>query len=337
MLGYTLIWPVTVLFPVFCSLLDPSAVAELITTKYDLRITRCQFWHRGLSDIYLLETERDLYILKVYHYHWRNKEDIYFELEFLTFLKSNGIPVSDPLESQEDGYCIYIEAPEGTRYAALFNYAAGSVALGDLNPQQSHLLGITLAKLHHCSENFRTSHPRQPLNLEYILENSLNDISPFLRERKKELEDFREIINNLKKEIQNLPTNTPYWTVCWGDPHSGNIHFTSDEHLTLFDFDQCGYGYRLFDIAKFWQVTLQSGLSRGIRDTFLTGYQSIQSISELEFLYLKPFTQIAHIWAWSISLNAAKFYDYCRLDDYYFTKRLQHLKRISGNDLYPRL
>ncbi len=325
------------MFPVFCSLLAPPAVAELISSKYHLGIIRCQFWHRGLSDIYLLETENELYILKVYHCHWRKQEDIYFELEFLKFLKSNHIPVSDPLETKEGEFCISIEAPEGIRQAALFNYAPGAVAVGDLNPQQGHLLGVTLAKLHRCSGSFRPSYPRQPLILEYILEQSLEDITPFLQERKKELQDFQDITNNLLKEIINLPAESPYWTVCWGDPHSGNIHFVSDEELTLFDFDQCGYGYRLFDIAKFWQVTLQSGLSRSIRDSFLSGYQSCQSIPEFEFLYLKPLTQIAHIWAWSISLNAAKYYDYCRLDEYYFTKRLQHLKRIGSNDLYPKL
>ncbi len=325
------------MFPVFCSLLAPPAVAELISSKYHLRINRCQFWHRGLSDIYLLETESELYILKVYHCHWRKQEDIYFELEFLKFLKSNHIPVSDPLETPEGDFCISIEAPEGVRHAALFNYAPGAVAVGDLNPQQGHLLGVTLAKLHRCSHSFTPSYPRQPLNLEYILEQSLEDITPFLQERRKELQDFQDISKNLKKQILDLPAESPYWTVCWGDPHSGNIHFVSDEQLTLFDFDQCGYGYRLFDIAKFWQVTLQSGLSRSIRDSFLSGYQSLQSLPEFEFLYLKPLTQIAHIWAWSISLNAAKYYDYCRLDEYYFTKRLQHLKRIASDDLYPRL
>ena len=327
---------VTELFPVFCSLLAPPAVAELITSKYHLEITRCQFWHRGLSDVYFLETNKNLYIFKVYHYHWRDKEDIYFELEFLTFLKSKKIPVSDPLKTTDGDLCLSIAAPEGTRYAALFNYAPGAVAIGDFNPQQSHLVGSTLAKLHRCSEHFETSSKRQPLNLEYLLEKPYQEISSFLQQ--KELEEFREITTDLQRYTQDfLALEKPYWTVCWGDPHSGNIHFSTERDLTLFDFDQCGYGYRVFDIAKFWQVTLQSGLSRSIRDAFLRGYESIQPLTDLEVSYLKPLTQIAHIWAWSISLNAAKFYDYCRLDEYYFTKRLQHLKRIGSDDFYPRL
>ena len=55
-----------------------------------------------------------------------------------------------------------------------------------------------------------------------------------------------------------------------------NVHFTEDNQITLFDFDQCGYGWRVFDIAKFLQVSLSAGIKREIRDAFLAGYQQAQ-------------------------------------------------------------
>jgi len=325
------------MFPVFSSILAPEAIAQFVRTEYHLQIINCQFWHRGLSDVYLLESSNSSYIFRIYHHHWRNREDIGFELEFLTYLRKNKIPVSEPLISINREVCLSLQAPEGTRYGALFDFAAGAIALGDVNTQQSYLLGTTIAKLHQCSLDFHSSYFREPLDLKFILDNALVHISPFLAKREKELQELHEIVKFLQEQISQLSQQPPYWTTCWGDPHSGNIHFEGNHSLTLFDFDQCGYGYRLFDIAKFWQVAIQSGLSRNIRDEFLRGYQRGESLSSIEISLLNSFTQIAHIWSWSISLNTAKLYDYCRLDDHYFSRRIQHLKRLSSKDFYPRL
>jgi Ser/Thr protein kinase RdoA (MazF antagonist) len=117
--------------------------------------------------------------------------------------------------------------------------------------------------------------------------------------------------------------------VCWGDPHSGNVHFTLEHRLTLFDFDQCGYGWRSFDIAKFLQVAVRTGLKRSIRDTFLSGYKSISPLTSWEEDHLQALTQVAHIWMWAIHLQSLELHQYSRLDDFYFTQRLEQLKRIN--------
>ena len=53
-------------FPAIYSTLSPQALIEGVLTKYELgAIDRCLFWNRGLSDIYLIETDNKPYILKV--------------------------------------------------------------------------------------------------------------------------------------------------------------------------------------------------------------------------------------------------------------------------------
>jgi hypothetical protein len=45
------------LFPVVYSTLDAHALAALAFSNYPIDVSKsCQFWHRGLSDVYLLET-----------------------------------------------------------------------------------------------------------------------------------------------------------------------------------------------------------------------------------------------------------------------------------------
>ncbi len=321
------------MFPVVYSILSPQALVAMLRTHYSLpEVKQCQFWHRGLSDTYLVNIDHYPYILRVSHHHWRSQSDIAFELELLDFLYQQQLPVACPIRTQQGQLFIEINAPEGKRYLTLFTYAEGTVALGDLNLTQSHLLGETLANIHRVSQEFDCTFERQSLTLNYLLDDSLAFIVPFLQPHSQDLAELLEIASTIKQTLKQLPDHAPYWSVCWGDPHSGNVHFTADNQLTLFDFDQCGYGWRIFDIAKFLQVSMQSGLNRRIREAFIEGYQAVQSLDSLEMDCLQALTQTAYIWSWAISLNATQFYDYCRLDMGYFRHRLEQLKRFTARD-----
>ena len=164
------------------------------------------------------------------------------------------------------------------------------------------------------------------------MDESLEKITPFLQHKTCELHYLKDAIAQIKRQINQLPMEEPYWGICWGDPHSGNVHFTEDNQVTLFDFDQCGYGWRAFDIGKFLQVSLQSGLSRKVRDAFLEGYQTVETLSELERSSLQAFTQTAYIWSWAICLTTMQMHNYSRLDPFYFNHRLERLKRLKSDD-----
>lgn len=318
-------------FPAIYSTLAPQALTHLVFENYDIEVLKgCRFWHRGLSDVYLVETLDRSYILRLSHHHWRTQSDIQFELEFLTFLAQNQIPVAAPIPTKGGKLMLEIKAIEGERYAALFPVALGSVAIGDLNKTQAFLLGEMVAKLHQIAYQFKPVSHRYPLTLNYLLEQSLGAIAPFMDHRTAEWKYLLETSLQIKKQVKCLPMEPPYWTICWGDPHSGNVHFTVNNQLTLFDFDQCGFGWRAFDVAKFLQVSLQTGLNRAVRDSFLAGYQSITTLTFRELDCLQVLTQVAYIWSWAIHLNSIKLYDYSRLDGRYFTCRLQQLKQLRS-------
>lgn len=320
-------------FPTVYSSLDIQGIVNYILPQYAIEVVKtCQFWHRGLSDIYLIETEGNSYILRISHHHWRSRSEIEFELEFLEFLYQNQIPVAHPLPNQNNQLLIEINAPEGKRYASLFPFAQGQIPLGDLNEKQSYHLGVTVAKIHNLGLNFNSQFERQALTLEYLLDDSLSIIKPFLQNRQTDFNYLIDQIENLKLKLSDFPKNSPFWTTCWGDPHSGNMHFTCDHQVTLFDFDQCGYGYRIFEIAKFWQVCIRTGMTRKTRDAFLQGYQSLNPLTEIELNHLQFFVQVAHIWSWAIHVEGLKNYNYSQLDHYYFTQRLQKLKYLVSHE-----
>ncbi|NJR50400.1 MAG: phosphotransferase [Leptolyngbyaceae cyanobacterium CSU_1_3] len=319
------------LFPVAYSTLTGEALIAKVLSRYKIEpVTHCQFWNRGLSDVYLVETQASRYVLRVSHAHWRSKSDIDFELELLDFLRQHCAPIAYPLRTQDEQLAIEIKAPEGKRYASLFIYAPGKVALGDLNPTQSQTLGETVAKLHLIGTNFCSHADRSPMTLKYLLDDSFTTIAPFLKPH--QLECLQAAIAQIKYQLRDFPQEPPFWGICWGDPHSGNAHFTADNQVMLFDFDQCGYGWRAFDIAKFLQVALSTGVGKTVRESFLSGYRSVQDVTDLEINSLQAFTQVAQIWRWAISVTYANLHAYSRLDDYYFNVRLEQLKRFQSPD-----
>jgi Ser/Thr protein kinase RdoA (MazF antagonist) len=320
-------------FPAVYSTLSPSALADLVLTRYPIDVPKnCQFWHRGLSDVYLLETLTEPYILRVSHCHWRQKWEIDFELDWLDYLCGHGVPVASPLRTVEGKLSLEITAPEGKRYGVLFRRAPGEIALGDLDRFQARQLGSIVARIHHLGQDFQSLAYRNPLNGKYLLQDSLQAIAPFLHQRPADLHCLLETIAEIEAVFEGLPDESPYWSVCWGDPHSGNVHITSENEMTLFDFDQCGPGWRAFDLGKFLQVSLQSGLHRQVRQAFIEGYDEVAGLTEIERSSLQSLTQAAYIWSWAISLQNTRMTDYSRLDDSYFTARLSMLKRLKTKE-----
>jgi Ser/Thr protein kinase RdoA (MazF antagonist) len=320
------------LFPVSYSTLRADVLANQVLTQYPIGPIRdCQLWTRGLSDVYLVKTAEQQYILRISHVHWRSQSDIQFEMELLDFLQQRQIPVAHPIATTAGEFLFPIAAPEGRRYATLMTYAPGSIPLGDFNQIQSHTLGHTLAQMHVASADFVPTTDRQPLDQAHLIDESLAIILPQLQDPAM-IASLAATRDQLHAALRSLPQTPPFWVVCWGDPHSGNVHCTSDRQMTLFDFDQCGYGWRAFDVAKFLQMSLCSGMRYSVRNAFLDGYQSVLPLTEVELAALRPLTQVAHLWRWAISLNYALIHEYSRLDNFYFLHRIEQLKMLNHHD-----
>jgi Ser/Thr protein kinase RdoA (MazF antagonist) len=320
-------------FPVIYSTLSAIAIAERVLPLFGLvNVERCELWHRGLSDIYLVHTPGGLYVLRISHNHWRSQTEIYFELDFLNFLAAKDIPVAAPLPTKEGDFAIEIKAPEGDRYATLFPFAPGGIALGGWTVEQSRQLGEVVAQIHLVSQEFCCVHPRQPLNLDYLLDESMEMILPFFGDRPKDLHFLQEATWKIRDKLAEFSQESPFWSVCWGDAHSGNVHFTADQKLTLFDFDQCGYGWRAFEIGKFFQAALSTGMRRNVREAFVLGYNSQTTFTSEEENALQFLTQLAYIWSWRISLQNILLFNNSQLDHHYLTQRLERLKALCTPD-----
>jgi Ser/Thr protein kinase RdoA (MazF antagonist) len=189
------------LIPVIHSVPDGTALITHVLCEYPIsQPLNCKFYKRGLNDTYLVETDRENYILRVYRRGWRNKQEIDFELELLEFLHKQKQPVAYPILRKDGNFITEILAPEGVRYAAVFSYASGRAVNEKLNSRQSYILGESLAKIHLTSNTFTSSFSRPILNDKYLLDWSIAAIIPLYQYRKNDIDYLdREV-----KIIQDL-------------------------------------------------------------------------------------------------------------------------------------
>lgn len=323
--------------PVIHSIPSGEALIATLLPSYPITKPRsCHLYKRGLNDTYLVETEQERYILRVYRRKWKTKEEIDFELEVLTFLHSQNQPVAYPIEREDGNFTTEIAAPEGKRYAALFSYAPGRAVNEKLDSKQSQRLGEVLAIIHQTLDNFNSSFSRPHLNNEYLLDWAMVKIAPLYQHRKSDIEYLHTQIEQVKTQLEalKLSNSRREYGICVGDVHSGNAHFNKENQPTLFDFDQCGYGWRAFDIAKFMHIAITWKIDVKVRNLFLEGYQRIRQLDTVQLASIPIFIKAAHIWVMGIGTGAVgDVIPYGCFTDDWLDQRLATLKSLDvGNN-----
>ena len=118
---------------------------------------------------------------------------------------------------------------------------------------------------------------------------------------------------------------SPTWGLCHGDLHSENAHFTEEDNPTLYDFDCCGFGSRIYDMATFtWSRYLFAHSAANRERTqlaFITGYEAERSLPEDTLTALPFFMVLRQLWVMGIHASPVTgHYGRRWLDERYVTK-----------------
>lgn len=278
------------------STIDPDELMAKVIPDYSIDTPiKCVFWERGANDTYQVRCTDALYFLRIYRHSAFPREANEFEAEALNYLHQQGCPVAYPIERKSGGFVTEILAPEGLRYALLTALAEGSTPDYD-SPKICRLVGQSVARMHLASSGFSTSHKRTYLDLPGLLENSMVDIRNHLAHRQDVLSAIEKIAHDVQIAVQGVPEGSLDIGICHGDLHGGNLH-VHDGKVTLFDFEECAIGYRVYDLATFkWGECLGSDERRAKRwPSFLEGYESIRPITGPERSLVDSFVIIREL------------------------------------------
>lgn len=283
------------------SILDGEVLARLIEANYDLTLPiECSLFSRSINDVYLVASQGQQFILRisrVRRYGSFDDRAYSFELELLRFLHGNGLPVVYPLARRDKETLGAINAPEGKRYYALFSYAEGNI-VSSLNQEQSYILGQSLARFHLAANEFSPTHPRFHLDENYLINEPMRRLKWFSQLPQEDLDFLDSLCMSLRETIQSLSQQRDEYGIIHGDLWWRNVHFAG-RRATLFDFDFCGYGWRVSDIASLRGNAIIYGkiLSDDVVAALLEGYQSARPLTEVELAAMSDFAKITVVWA----------------------------------------
>lgn len=272
-----------------------ESLARLLETEYSPEgPVTCKLLRRGFNDHYVVTAGESRSLLRVYHArkHWVHGEgDIRFELELLSHLREHGVGVACAIPRRSGELLGRLEAPEGTRRYALFEYAPGGPA-GDFTADGCRAMGELMARLHVAADRFTTAHTRFSLDADWLIDLPLRSLAPYLHRLSPDDAAYVQAAGaRIKDELAAVALEPGVWGIVHGDLHGGNCHIAADGTVTLFDFDHCGYGWRAYDLSCF--LCLRSEAERA---ACLEGYEAVRPLTESERAALPAFYKARLFW-----------------------------------------
>jgi len=360
-----------------------KTIRRLVEDNYDLgKLTRVRTVSGGYCNksyaVWMSTNDRARrYFLRLYHPNTLENE-ILFEHALLNHLKTNGFtPAAAVIPCRNRATVVSTSPPEdhlGTEaFWALYEFLAGEDKYcwtrTDLTDKEFISAADILARLHHCGHGFKKppgADRAQPRIMEFM-PTFKSSFSVYLEQADDRRCD-RLFKDNFKPILKSLDDAASFEVGFRGMPeipihcdyHPGNLKFSDEKCVGLFDFDWSKIDYRLFDVAlglvyftSFWNSP-SAGLRADKFSLFLSTYNQtchrsarIGPLTDREGRYLVPMLSIANLYV--LNWGLGKFYDTTGSNDdehYTFINHnigLNHwiahnqaeLERLAENSLSP--
>lgn len=271
-------------FPVSSSNLSAAHLGDLLKDTYDLDgNVHCHLVTAGVNHTYILQSESERFVFRVYSLGWRTKHAIEEELKLLYLLKDKGIPVSYPLPDQHGNHIQVLNAPEGDRFGVLFSFANGKKQ-HTYSDELHATVGAVMARMHVVTQDLHIERPTYTWDL--LLDQPFKYIEKFISAETEELQFLKQAAIQLKGSLQQANESQLRRGVVHIDIWFDNLNITDNGEITIFDFDFCGNGFLCLDVAYYVLQLYNIERDDEQRDrklaAFYSGYESIMPLSEEE-------------------------------------------------------
>jgi Ser/Thr protein kinase RdoA (MazF antagonist) len=315
---------------VLCSTFSTSGLRRLCYPHYGIDpSTHCTLFRRRLNDIYLMSSPSERYALKVYQSEWRTPAAILGELEAIRHLASKGIDVVLPIARKDGHWITGLQAPEGRRSAVLFHWIDGKPTKWS-DPTHSAQMGRLLADLHCAADDIPPNAARPQMSIDYLMEESLARIRRALEDVPLLNQRCEAIVERCRASLQRTSAPLEDWGLCHGDLFLNNARVKADR-LVLLDFDWCGFGWRIFDLATFrWAARWYKSEHIAWRP-FIDGYlqRRPRAANSLEFLQL--FMVLRHLWHITQSIRTASLAGEYLLADGHLSNLISDCEQLEND------
>ncbi len=282
------------------SFLSITALAQGIKTTYGFSGARCQLIKGTIRDTYLITSSNDSYILCVFRHNQRSVAEIIAELDFLDYLKAEGLAVA-PAIPQKNGERLWaIPAPEGIRYAVLYTYIEGQQLSKTPGEKTVWNFGRAVAQVHTLADAMPSTLSRPPNDFELLVDRSITAIEAAIPHRVDIITYLHEVVGTLRPRVAALPTEKPCYGLIHGDVIPSNVQVSPNGGVTLLDFDFFGPGWRAYDVATYLSEVRFWNTDETMAQAFLDGYQDVRPLSENELATIPLLGALRNIFSFGV-------------------------------------
>ena len=214
--------------------------------RYGIGAGRIKLLDGFESYMYEFSREDGDFILRIGHSLRRSENLIQGEVDWINYLARGGASVARAVFSERERLVEPIEDGKGGHFlATAFTRARGKPPWeAGWNPTLFQTYGRLLGRIHALSKTYVPADPawRRPewddplmLEVERFVPSGQTGV----------VERYREVLDH----IGQLPRDGGSYGLIHQDAHGGNFLVDGSGNITLFDFDDCVYGWYIYDIA----------------------------------------------------------------------------------------
>ena len=281
-------------------------LAELALEGYGLSGAQMTFLHSEGNIIFRVDTPgsisvrkekcpylKNRYVMRVLTTsHFSGAES---ELIFLDAMRKAGLSVPAPVPMLDGRLLSTIVTPgvPAGKIVSLMRWIDGRRLSKGLRPAHFRALGQMMAQLHEFSANWQP-----PDNFErpvwdwegqlggMYFDDPIEELVASMPRQFQEL--FKTVSDQAREVMQELGKGTEAYGLIHSDLYPENVLFKAGEILPI-DFEDCGYGYWIWDMAVPLSVSPWTTEWYSMRDALLDGYSKIRTLPDIQLKYLDLF------------------------------------------------
>ena len=247
----------------------------MIANGFGLSISELVFVGGFENRVYTFSKGGRDFILRIGHSARRPEDQVRSELELLEYLHRGGVSVAVPRSPIDAPNFVRVDDGDGEAFLATSFHKAKGKRLEKENWTSSffHDYGRIIGRLHHLGSHFQPSSSfYRPT---WDDKHHFAELHSYLPSEENAV---AEKIEQIRSQIQQLPSDPARFGMIHQDAHTGNLFVDENGQITLFDFDDCVHGHFAYDIAM---VFFYAGISdpdpnqaiTKFIDPFLSGYR----------------------------------------------------------------